>query len=335
MYFGSPGAHLGAMSLPAGVTVYDDDLALFEEFVHPAFDAKRLVLVTNQFGLHKVAVYALGNLRQGATVDDITPDAATVGTGLREGEFTPDLIQGEVETPPTPDEGLEPDLTAHARRSTTGGGKGGSRWLAPVAVAAIVVAGCSVEKHYELLSFFFDGVPQPGTGVPSGVGAGAPGRPGPVVIVSSHSAFAERRCEECHGDTGGFGLVVSGFSDLDATVCRNCHAEVAQEYPRMHGPVTAQECLWCHWAHESPNPHLLAQASPDLCLGCHGFELRGLPQPPEHSDLERDCLDCHHGHGGPEPFFLKPADTWASEAGEAESTWSGEKPKEAGASDAE
>ena len=104
MFFGSPGAHLGSMSLPAGVTVHDGDLDLFEEYAHPAFEPKRLVLVTNQFGLHKVAVYALGNLRPGATIDDITPDAATVNTGLREGEFTPDLIQGEVSPPAAPDE---------------------------------------------------------------------------------------------------------------------------------------------------------------------------------------------------------------------------------------
>jgi len=222
-------------------------------------------------------------------------------------------------------------LTAHARRSTTWRWKGGCRWLAPVAVAVVVVAGCRVEKNYELLSFFFDGVPQPGTGVPAG--AGAAGRPAPRVIVSSHSAFTERRCEECHGETGGFGLVVSGFSDLDAAVCGNCHAQVMQEYPRMHGPVTALECLWCHWAHESPEPHLLAQASPDLCLGCHGFELRGLPQPPEHVDLGRDCLDCHRGHGGEQHYFLKPPETAPADTGESESTSSGIEPKEAGASD--
>jgi predicted CXXCH cytochrome family protein len=205
-----------------------------------------------------------------------------------------------------------------------------------VAVAAVVVVGCSVEKHYEVLSFFFDGVPQPGTGVPGGAGAaGAGGRPAPAVIVSSHSAFTERRCEDCHGETGGFGLVVTGFSDLDATVCGNCHTQIMEEYPRMHGPVTAQECLWCHWAHESPYPHLLAQASPDLCLGCHGFELRGLPQPPEHVDLDRDCLDCHQGHGGQQRYFLKPVDAVPADTGETESKTSGIEPKEAGASDVE
>ncbi|MHC4979930.1 MAG: cytochrome c3 family protein [Planctomycetota bacterium] len=231
---------------------------------------------------------------------------------------------------------MERDLTGHARRSTTGSWKAVCRRLAPVAIAVAVFVGCSVEKHYELLSFFFDGVPDPVTGVPSGTGArGAEGRPAPLAIVSSHSAFAERRCEDCHGDTGGFDLVVTGFAELDATVCGNCHAQVTEEYPRMHGPVTAEECLWCHWPHESPYPYLLAQASPDLCLGCHGFELRGLPQPPEHEDLGRDCLDCHHGHGGPQRYFLRPLDTWPADTTETDSTPSGIEPKEAGEPDPE
>jgi DNA-binding beta-propeller fold protein YncE len=134
MFFGSPGSHLGSMSLPAGVAVYDADMDLFEEYAHPAFESKRIVLVTNQFGLHKVAVYALGNLRQGATIDDITPglhkvavyalgnlrqgatidditpDAATVNTGLQEGEFKAGLIQGEVAPEPTPDEDAQPEV---------------------------------------------------------------------------------------------------------------------------------------------------------------------------------------------------------------------------------
>ncbi|MHC4081404.1 MAG: NHL repeat-containing protein [Planctomycetota bacterium] len=109
MFFGSPGAHLGSMSLPAGVTAHDGDLSLFEEYVHPAFELKRLVLVTNQFGLHKVAVYALGNLRKGATIDDITPDAATVSTGLEEGAFTSDLLRRQAAPPPAPDERSGPE----------------------------------------------------------------------------------------------------------------------------------------------------------------------------------------------------------------------------------
>jgi hypothetical protein len=103
MFFGSPGFHLGSMSLPAGVTVHEGDLGLFEEYVHPAFEPRRLLLVTNQFGLHKVAVYALGRLKEGATVDDITPVAVTVTTDRGEGGGAADLLlQQEVAPPEAP-----------------------------------------------------------------------------------------------------------------------------------------------------------------------------------------------------------------------------------------
>jgi sugar lactone lactonase YvrE len=73
MFFGGPGAFAGAMSLPAGIAVSDDGLHLFDDMVHPAFDATRLVIVTNQFGPNKVSVYALGRLREGYTVEDLMP----------------------------------------------------------------------------------------------------------------------------------------------------------------------------------------------------------------------------------------------------------------------
>ena len=71
MAFGGHGAFPGYMDLPAGVTVHDADLELFKDYIHPAFDAKRLVLVTNQWGDNRVAVYAMGNLKEGKTVNDI------------------------------------------------------------------------------------------------------------------------------------------------------------------------------------------------------------------------------------------------------------------------
>jgi sugar lactone lactonase YvrE len=76
MYFGGPGEFPGAMSLPAGVAVHDSDIEHFEEWIHPAFEATRLVVVTNQFGVNKVSVYALGQLREGYTIDDIAPELA-------------------------------------------------------------------------------------------------------------------------------------------------------------------------------------------------------------------------------------------------------------------
>jgi DNA-binding beta-propeller fold protein YncE len=76
MFFGGAGEYDGSMSLPAGIFVHETNIELFEAAIHPAFEAKRLVLVTNQFGLNKVSVYALGQLRKGYTIADIAPDIA-------------------------------------------------------------------------------------------------------------------------------------------------------------------------------------------------------------------------------------------------------------------
>lgn len=76
MFFGGSGGFPGSMSLPAGITVHEGDLEAFADLIHPAFDARRLLLVTNQFGRNKVSVYAVGGLRPGATMDDISPYAA-------------------------------------------------------------------------------------------------------------------------------------------------------------------------------------------------------------------------------------------------------------------
>lgn len=99
-YFGSPGAHPGAMDLPVGICVSDDpsDVALFKEFIHPAFQAERLIVVTNQFGPTRVAVYAGGSLKLGKKVSDIAGARSDISTGTlapTTGPATqPDIFQG-------------------------------------------------------------------------------------------------------------------------------------------------------------------------------------------------------------------------------------------------
>jgi sugar lactone lactonase YvrE len=77
MYFGGPGRHPGAMSMPTGICVSDTDLDVFAQFVHPAFQAQRLVIVTNNLGGDKINVYALGELKPGKTVRDIAANRST------------------------------------------------------------------------------------------------------------------------------------------------------------------------------------------------------------------------------------------------------------------
>lgn len=82
MFFGTSGDHPGSMLLPVGVSINEDSLEYFTDYIHPAFEAQRLILVTNQFGTHKVSVYALGALKEGMTVQDVSTARYDISTGL-------------------------------------------------------------------------------------------------------------------------------------------------------------------------------------------------------------------------------------------------------------
>jgi hypothetical protein len=111
MFFGSGGGHPGSMDLPAGICVNEGDLDLFEEYIHPAFEPRRLIVVTNQFGRHKVAVYAMGELREGATVRDISDALSPIRSGVREeGEANPMTVDVDGPGPAEPDQS-PPDAT--------------------------------------------------------------------------------------------------------------------------------------------------------------------------------------------------------------------------------
>jgi DNA-binding beta-propeller fold protein YncE len=102
--FGGPGYHPGAMDLPAGIVVLDTGLEHFKDDIHPYFDARRLIIVTNQFGPHKVAVYAMGELRPGRTLADIQGNRADLFPDtLEPGEVNPLTDVGD-ELPPEPEE---------------------------------------------------------------------------------------------------------------------------------------------------------------------------------------------------------------------------------------
>jgi hypothetical protein len=117
MFFGSAGSHPGSMSLPAGIDVVDDGMDLFADLIHPAFDAQALVLVSNQFGLNKVAVYALGKLKEGRTIADVS-NRPEMNTGLTTDPETnnmlpPERSNADTSTPdvapqPIDDEPVEP-----------------------------------------------------------------------------------------------------------------------------------------------------------------------------------------------------------------------------------
>lgn len=170
-------------------------------------------------------------------------------------------------------------------------------------VPAALWAGCSAQTRYKVMSFFFDGVPDPNAPVNPEVALAS----GDIAAMGSvHPPFAQDQCSACHGDPSSTRL------DRDSGgICLSCHSGIDAQYPFMHGPVVAQSCLWCHNPHFSKTTFLLRLAPPNLCMQCHSEGQLTLRRPsgallrPEHMDLTRNCLECHHGHGSAKPGLLR------------------------------
>lgn len=185
------------------------------------------------------------------------------------------------------------------------------RAMVMVSIASAALAlwpACSPPTRYRVLSFFFDGVPAPGTtpqrGYPTPLapalgtgevaGGASAGRP-----VQPHPPYRENRCRACHDFTSGALLRTAGEG-----LCETCHKNVPRESRYVHGPVAVRDCLVCHHYHGSPHPHLLLAEPDTVCLNCH--ERDRLITCEGRTVVEgQTCLECHTGHGGDNPFFLK------------------------------
>lgn len=179
-------------------------------------------------------------------------------------------------------------------------------WVgACVAIMSILLAGCSPQRNYKVLSFFFDGVPDPNKPVGAAQDEMAefgPRTPGAQVIAFEHKPYKDGKCDSCHAgaDVNNF----ESFQKVGNAVCLKCHVEKLTQYPVMHGPVVAVECLLCHQPHESTIPGMLNAAAPQVCAQCHERDLLSA-KPPEHKLADSKCLECHVAHGGPKHGLLR------------------------------
>ncbi len=157
--------------------------------------------------------------------------------------------------------------------------------------------GCSVERNYELLSFFFDGVPNPNA-LPILAAAGDPATIRASATYSAHTPYLEGQCVQCHGQ----GFTMGG---IDPGICLDCHGDVPDQHRFMHGPVASGACVVCHVPHESAYPHLLKSDAQAVCAQCHAPEMLSVDRVPEHGDPGTSCLRCHTGHGDDRRYMLR------------------------------
>ena len=171
-----------------------------------------------------------------------------------------------------------------------------------------VCAACSTTTRYRVLSFFFDGVPPPGSGAGTKAtveGAGAVSgdieatSPAPPVRFLPHTPYRQNRCDGCH-DSGSGQLIRS----VEDGLCLTCHSALVAEARYVHGPVAVSDCTVCHHHHSSPYANLLVRDPVATCLQCHDRDDLSVGE--HHSAIgQRSCGDCHNPHGGNDRFFLK------------------------------
>ena len=61
-FFGDSGKARGTMNLPTGVAVTRDNLDIFQSYAAPGFKLSHVIIVANQYGKDKLAIYGLGHM---------------------------------------------------------------------------------------------------------------------------------------------------------------------------------------------------------------------------------------------------------------------------------
>ncbi len=182
------------------------------------------------------------------------------------------------------------------------------RWGGPVLSGSLLLLaitlflGCTAERRYKVLSFFFDGVPDPNAlQVDRNAEQVVTTSGGRIIRVYQHKPFKDNQCGSCHAVSSGS---FDSFNKVDQKVCLKCHADQLTRFPVMHGPVASVQCLACHSPHESAIPGMLKQKAPGVCTQCHVPDLR--PQDKDHQAQDSPCLTCHVAHGSDRHGLLRP-----------------------------
>lgn len=191
-----------------------------------------------------------------------------------------------------------------------------NRLLLTIAALLILVPagnGCAPGTRYQVLSFFFDGVPPPegmGTTAATSASGKAPLRP-PKAVISKHAPYAKKQCNGCH--TPMTNTLIATVPEL----CFGCHKMGEKQKRYVHAPSLAGFCRLCHDPHLSRHPYLLLAEPREMCFYCHNPE--DVAKNPAHADDQAPCTQCHNPHAD-NRYFLRvepaaaPVITVATEA---------------------
>lgn len=169
------------------------------------------------------------------------------------------------------------------------------RALLTISIIAGLLCGCEATTRYNVLSFFFDGVPNPEkerAELQTGAKKGA----AKAMKRFLHSPYAARMCNGCHLPPTN--VLAAPIEEL----CYRCH-KFTMDKKFIHGPLVSGGCRVCHDPHESAYPFLLVSDSEHFCLRCH--DANAVAANKAHEGVTATCTSCHDAHMSDKEYLLK------------------------------
>ena len=156
--------------------------------------------------------------------------------------------------------------------------------------------GCEGKTRYQVLSFFFDGVPPPGEVTQEGKKEVTKVAAQAQSTYREHGPYAAKLCNGCH--ERGSNKLLLPIEDL----CFQCHTlNIRKKY--IHGPLASGGCKICHSPHGSIYPFLLISEPKRFCLHCHSQN--DILKREVHRETDEQCTVCHDAHSSDNAYLLK------------------------------
>jgi|GEM_PF-722824 len=173
-----------------------------------------------------------------------------------------------------------------------------------VALISLLIIGCTPERKFQVLSFFFDGVPDPNAKTQVVVNIASDSMASLTATANVkpdmyyHKPYNDEKCQSCH-ESGFSNSLIKPVPEL----CYTCHEDFNTKYKTVHGPVAFGKCTICHHPHESKMEKLVIREGQQLCLYCH--QSKDILENKMHSKIgEKNCTQCHNPHGGENRVML-------------------------------
>ena len=173
-----------------------------------------------------------------------------------------------------------------------------------------IIHGCRPQMRYELLTFFFDGVPpltSPDANQISDARQTSEQVKGAVAVPAESGSSRHqpaKDCNKCHEEGSRYNR--KQLHQPLQLLCYRCHTNFGMALDaHIHGPVAVGACLSCHNPHQSDEPKLLTAKDPQLCYQCHvGTDIIEIPVHRDNQSAK--CTKCHDPHLSGNKFLLRP-----------------------------